>query len=152
VAVIGSGYPKRQESELAYQVGALLAQRGAWLICGGLGGVMEAACKGAKQNGGFTIGILPTATRSDANPYVDLPVVTGMGEARNVIVVSTADAVIAVGGAFGTLSEIAFALRRNMTVVTLNSWKLSNEKPIAGTRFKVARTPEEAVELLDIWQ
>jgi uncharacterized protein (TIGR00725 family) len=94
------------------------------LICGGLGGVMEAACRGAKQTGGTTVGILPGDDRSAANPYVDIVIPTGLGEARNAIVVRSADALIAIGGAYGTLSEIAFALKAGKRVVGLGTWEV----------------------------
>jgi uncharacterized protein (TIGR00725 family) len=127
VAVIGDGFCSADTALLAEEVGRLLAQRGATVVCGGLGGVMEAACRGAKSEGGLTIGILPGTSRRDANPYVDIPIVTGMREGRNVIVVSSAQSVIAVRGSFGTLSEIAHALKLGIPVVGLSSWELSQE-------------------------
>ncbi|MGB9301567.1 MAG: TIGR00725 family protein, partial [Anaerolineae bacterium] len=117
VAVIGDGFCSADTALLAEEVGRLLAQKGAAVVCGGLGGVMEAACRGAKEAGGLTIGILPGTSRRDANPYVDIPIVTGIREARNVIVVSSAQSVIAVSGSFGTLSEIAHALKLGIPVV-----------------------------------
>jgi uncharacterized protein (TIGR00725 family) len=125
VAVIGSGNATDEEDALAESVGAALARAGAVLVCGGLGGVMAAACRGAKAEGGTTLGILPGPDRRAANPDVDFVVATGIGEARNSIVVQTADAVIAVGGEFGTLSEIAFALRAGKPVVGLGTWGLT---------------------------
>lgn len=110
---------------MAEEVGAELARRGVTLVCGGLSGVMAAACKGAHAAGGTTVGILPGNRRQDANPYVDIPIVTTVGEARNVMVVNSAQAVIAIGGEYGTLSEIAFALRDGIPVVGLNTWSLS---------------------------
>jgi uncharacterized protein (TIGR00725 family) len=94
------------------------------LVCGGLGGVMEAACKGAKGSGGTTVGILPGTDRTAANPYVDTAIATGLGEARNAIVARSADALIAIGGAYGTLSEIAFALKAGKRVVGLGTWEV----------------------------
>ncbi len=94
------------------------------LICGGLGGVMEAACRGARESGGTTVGILPGTDRSAANPYVDIAIPTGLGEARNAIVARSADALIAIGGAYGTLSEIAFALKAGKRVVGLGTWEV----------------------------
>ena len=102
-------------------MGRVLARRGAILVCGGLGGVMEAACKGAKDAGGTTVGILGGEDRSDANPFVDVAIATGLGEARNAVIVCAADAVVAVGGGYGTLSEIALALRRSKRVVGLGT-------------------------------
>jgi len=146
VAVIGNGRCSADVAALAEAVGRELAQRGAVLVCGGLGGVMEAACRGAKSAGGLTIGILPGTSRRDANPYVDVPVVTGMGEARNVLVVQSAQAVIAVHGEYGTLSEIAHALKLGIPVVGLSTWHLSKDN---GERQAIvrARTPQEAVEM-----
>ena len=125
VAVIGNAYCSAEEASLAEAVGQLLAQRGAIIICGGLGGVMEAACRGAKLKDGMTIGILPGEDSSAANPYIDIPIVTGVGYARNMAVVKSAQAVIAIGGSYGTLSEIAYALKRGTPVIGLNTWSLS---------------------------
>ena len=125
IAIIGDSSCSRQEAKLAESIGELLAQRGATVICGGLGGVMEAACRGAKSRGGLTVGILPGQDSSTANPWVDIPVVTGIGEARNVAVVKSAQAVIAVCGGYGTLSEIAYALKSGIPVIGLNTWSLS---------------------------
>lgn len=110
---------------MAEDVGKEIARHDAVLVCGGLGGVMEAACKGASLAGGVTIGILPGDSRRSANPYVQIPIVTNLGEARNVIVVKTAQAVIAIGGGYGTLSEIGHALKNNIPVVGLNTWQLA---------------------------
>jgi uncharacterized protein (TIGR00725 family) len=106
---------------------------------------MAAACKGARSAGGKTVGILPGITRDEANPYVDIPIVTGIGEARNVIVVNTAQAVIAIGGKFGTLSEIAYALRNKIPVVGLNTWSLSKSGRLVKSII-AAQNPKEAVE------
>ncbi len=126
IAVIGGSSPTNPEHvRLAEEVGRELAKRGVSLVCGGLSGIMEAACKGAKSAGGTTIGILPGRSSRDANSYVDIPIVTTMGFSRNVIVVHTGDAVIAIGGAFGTLSEIGHALGDGIPVVALNTWPLS---------------------------
>jgi len=145
VAVVGGGQCSREEARLAEAVGVELAKRGVTLVCGGLGGVMEAACKGARSAKGKTVGILPSNVREEANPYVDIPIVTGMGEARNVIVVNTAQAVIAIGGKYGTLSEIACALRNNVPVIGLNTWSLS-KKGRSVRSIIAAQTPQEAVE------
>lgn len=112
------------EEGAAELVGRELGSRGVVLVCGGLGGVMEAACRGAKEAGGLTVGILPGLDRSDANPYVDVVIATGLGEARNALVVNAADAVIAVGGGYGTLSEIGLALRAGKRVVGLGTWEV----------------------------
>jgi hypothetical protein len=125
IAVIGASSCSPEEAKLAQSVGELLAQRGATIVCGGLGGVMEAVCRGAKSKGGSTIGILPGQDSSMANAWIDIPVVTGLGEARNVAVVKSAQAVIAIGGGYGTLSEIAYALKNGIPVIGLNTWSLS---------------------------
>ncbi|MEA1872503.1 MAG: TIGR00725 family protein [Chloroflexota bacterium] len=125
ISVIGASSCSPEEAKLAESVGELLAQQGAIVVCGGLGGVMEAVCRGAKSKGGLTIGILPGQDASMANPWVDIPVVTGLGEARNVVVVKSAQAVIAIGGGYGTLSEIAHALKSSIPVIGLNTWSLS---------------------------
>lgn len=145
VAVVGGGQCSREEAKLAEAVGVELAKRGVTLICGGLGGVMEAACKGARSAKGKTVGILPGSSRDEANPYVDIPIVTGMGEARNVIVVNSAQAIIAIGGKYGTLAEIAYALRNNIPVIGLNTWALS-KKGRSVRSIIAAQTPKEAVE------
>ena len=124
VAVVGSSVATAEESALAFAVGAALAEAGATLVCGGLGGVMEAACRGAREKGGTTVGILPGSDRRAANPYVGVAIATGLGEARNAVVVGCADAVIAVGGEFGTLSEIALALCAGKPVIGLRTWEL----------------------------
>jgi len=132
--------------DAAERVGRALGERGAVVVCGGLAGVMEAACRGAKDAGGATLGILPGLDRSDANPYVDVAVPTGLGEARNALVVRAADALIAVGGEWGTLSEIALAMRAGKRVVGLGTWELHRGgRPVEG--ILAAADPDEAVEL-----
>jgi uncharacterized protein (TIGR00725 family) len=125
IAVIGDSVCSAEEAKLADTVGELLALQGVTVICGGLTGVMEAACRGAKSKGGLTIGILPGENSSMANPWVDIPMVTGIGEARNIVVVKSAQAVISIGGGYGTLSEIAYALKSGIPVIGLNTWSLS---------------------------
>jgi uncharacterized protein (TIGR00725 family) len=127
VAVVGASAGTPSELALGEAVGRLLAERGAVLVCGGMGGVMEAAAGGAMNAGGTTVGILPTVSRLDANPYLTIAVATGMGEARNAIVVRTVDVVIAVHGEYGTLSEIALALKMGKPVVGLGTWELVRE-------------------------
>jgi uncharacterized protein (TIGR00725 family) len=122
VAVVGPGDASTEQEALAEEVGRLLARRGAVVVCGGLGGVMEAACRGARGEGGTTVGILPGFDRGAANPHVSVAVATGLGEARNALVVRAADALVAVGGAYGTLSEIALALKAGKPVVGLGTW------------------------------
>lgn len=144
VAVVGAGECDADVAAQAETVGRALAQAGATIVCGGRGGVMEAACRGAKSAGGTTIGILPGVDRSVANPYIDLPIVTGMGQARNVIVVYSAEAVVAVDGSFGTLSEIAHALKAGIPVVGLGTWELATHGRDADAIHRVSE-PEEAV-------
>ena len=124
IAVIGAARAPEAQYSDAVRIGRRLAEAGAVVVCGGLGGVMEAACRGAKEAGGTTVGILPGNDRSEANDFVDVAIATGIGEARNVSVVATADAVLAVGGEFGTLSEIALALKAGTPVIGLDSWEL----------------------------
>jgi hypothetical protein len=145
IAVIGAGRCSAAVAAVAEAVGRELAQRGVVLVCGGLGGVMEAACRGAKSAGGLTVGILPGTSRQEANPYVDIPIVSGMGEARNVLVVQSAQAVIAVHGEYGTLSEIGHALKLGIPVVGIDTWQLlkDGEERQAIVR---AGNPQEAVE------
>ena len=144
IAVIGGGDCSPQEAELAEEVGRELARHGAILVCGGLGGIMEAACKGANSQGGTTIGVLPGNNSEAANPYVQIPIVTGFGEARNVIVVKSAQAVIAIGGGHGTLTEIGHALRNGIPVIGLNTWSLSRDGQVDNSIIQV-QNPAEAV-------
>lgn len=125
IAVIGGHQCSSEELKLAEAIGRELAKRGVTLICGGLDGVMEAACRGASSEGGVTVGILPGDDRRSANPYVSIPVVTGLGYARNVIVVKSAQAVIAIDGSYGSLSEIAHALQSRIPVIGVNTWSMS---------------------------
>ncbi len=125
IAVIGGSQCTKEEAQTAEEVGRELARHGAILVCGGLGGVMEAVSKGASAEGGITVGILPGDNRQAANPYIQIPIVTGIGYARNVAVVKSAQAVIAIDGNYGTLSEIAYALQSGIPVVGLNTWSLS---------------------------
>lgn len=139
IAVIGAGACSAEIELLAAQVGAEIARRGATLICGGLGGVMTAAARGAKEAGGVTLGILPGPFTDVANPYIDYAVATNMGQARNAIIVQSADALIAVAGGYGTLSEIALALKIGKLVVAL-----CPEFTVAG--LKVVQGAMEAVD------
>jgi uncharacterized protein (TIGR00725 family) len=144
IAVIGGGQCSNEEARMAEEVGHELAKQGAILVCGGLGGIMEAACKGASSEGGVTIGILPGESRQAANPYVTIPVATGIGHARNAAVVKSAQAVIAISGSYGTLSEISLALNSGIPVIGLNTWSLSkNNQP--DNSIIQAQNPAEAV-------
>lgn len=147
VAVIGSGRASPVIEDLAVRVGHGIAERGGVVVCGGLAGVMAGACRGAKEAGGTTIGILPGLDRADANAWVDIAVPTGLGEVRNVLVVRASDAVVAVGGSHGTLAEMAFALKAGRPLVALRSWTMTPgdaDSPDPGVQ--VASSPEEAVE------
>jgi uncharacterized protein (TIGR00725 family) len=146
IAVIGGNAPDAASAELAEAVGREVAGRGAVLVCGGLGGVMEAACRGAAAAGGLTVGILPGQSREAANPYVRLPIVTGIGYARNAIVVASAQAVIAIDGSYGTLSEISFALQAGTPVIGLGTWELSRGGQTDNSIIR-AETAAEAVTL-----
>ncbi|MEW5978038.1 MAG: TIGR00725 family protein [Acidobacteriota bacterium] len=147
IGVMGAGECSQEIYALAEETGRLIARHHAVLICGGRGGVMEAAAKGAKSEGGLTIGILPEADTSRMNPYIEVPIVTGMGNARNVINVLSSQAVIAISGGFGTLSEVAIALKCGVPVVGLRTWQLASElEPAVGPDLlQLVQTPEEAV-------
>ena len=142
IGIIGAGTCSQEAYQTAEKLGRLIAERGDTLICGGLGGVMEAAAKGAKSKGGITVGILPGFSAEDANPFIDIPVVTGLSHARNVIVVRSSDILIAVAGEYGTLSEIAIALKLGKPVIGIGSWNIS--KDILQTQ-----SPEETINLVD---
>lgn len=139
IAVVGGGDCSPEVRAQARRLGRLLAEDGHVVLCGGLGGVMEAVCCGAEEAGGLTVGILP-GEKEDANGCVGIAIATGMGHARNVIIVKSADAVIALPGEHGTLSEIALALKMGKPVVSLRSWAIPG--------ILRAETPEEALALL----
>jgi uncharacterized protein (TIGR00725 family) len=140
VAVIGGNDCSPEVEKLAYETGREIAKAGYILVCGGLGGVMEAASQGAKKAGGLTIGILPGKNKRDANPFIDIPIVTSMSHARNAIIVRTADAVIAVGGKYGTLSEIALAKAIDRPVFGLKTWDIEGVIKIS--------TPRDAIKMI----
>ena len=146
IGIIGAGQCTPEEASLAEEVGHRLAQAGAVVVCGGLGGVMEAACRGARSANGLTLGLLPGLDRSDANPSVELALPTGLGEARNILIVRAAQAIIAIGGEYGTLSEIAFALRTRVPIIGLGTWQLARGNRIE-SHFPAAADAEEAVRL-----
>ena len=145
IGVIGGNKVGEQIAKQAYTVGRLIAEKGAILLCGGLGGVMEAACKGAFEAGGTTIGILPGQKKSDANPYVKIAIPTGLGTARNFVIAQAGDVFIAIDGAYGTLSEIALALHAGKKVVNLGSWDLKSAGPVDVDQYLNVTSPEEAV-------
>jgi uncharacterized protein (TIGR00725 family) len=140
IAVVGGGACSPEVRDTAKRLGQIIASHGHVLICGGLGGVMEAACCGAREAGGLCVGILP-GKRQEANTCVDVTIATGMGHARNAIIVKSADVVIALPGELGTLSEMALAMKMNKPVISLNSWEICGA-------FQV-EDPEEVAELLD---
>jgi uncharacterized protein (TIGR00725 family) len=141
IGVIGAGDCSDEVYELAEEVGERIAKAGAVLVCGGLGGVMEAASKGAKKGGGTTIGILPGIDKNQANPYIDFPIVTGLGEGRNLLVIRNSDVVIALPGEYGTLSEIAFCLKIGKPLIGLSTcWDVSED-------IMKAKNPEEAIRI-----
>jgi uncharacterized protein (TIGR00725 family) len=146
VSVIGGGQCGAVEQALAEEVGRLVAREGATLVCGGMGGVMEAAARGAKEAGGTTIGILPGHDRAAANPYLDHVLTTGMGHARNLAVVSSGDAAIAIGGGYGTLSEIGLAAKIGRPVVILAGWRLESFEGTDGIQY--ASSAREAMDLV----
>jgi uncharacterized protein (TIGR00725 family) len=144
VAVCGSGEATTQEEAWAEEVGRLIAEAGAVLVCGGLGGVMDAAARGCEAGGGPSIGILPGERRDPASPHLTVSIPTGLGEARNALVVRAADALIAIGGEFGTLSEIALALKTGTPVVGLHTWELAKGGSLVHAIVRT-ETPQEAV-------
>lgn len=152
VAVVGDGDPRGVEAhrllEWAEEIGQLLGRAGATVVTGGLGGVMRAASRGALGAGGTTIGILPGTDPGDANEFVRISIPTGLGVVRNLVVVTAADAVVAVGGRHGTLSEIGLALRMGRHVVALSSWRVESDHRLGGPRVHRARDPREAVAMV----
>jgi hypothetical protein len=145
IAVIGPGDVRSPEVlDSAEEAGAAVAEAGAILVCGGLGGVMEAACRGARSRGGVTVGILPGGDREDANGWVSIALPTGLGEARNALIARAADAVVAIGGGWGTLSEIALACRLGRPVVGVGSWVVSH-RDVADPTVEQAQDAAQAV-------
>lgn len=144
LGVIGSGDNDSNLDGIAREVGSLIAKAGYALINGGLGGIMEASARGAKEAGGLTIGLLPGAEKKTANPYIDIAIPTGMGDMRNALIVRGSLGLVAIGGSMGTLSELAMAIKANKPVIGLNTWDISKE-------IVEAKGPKEAIEkLLDL--
>jgi uncharacterized protein (TIGR00725 family) len=141
IGVIGAGACSHEIYELARRVGAGIAKAGAILVCGGLGGVMEGACRGAFEAGGQTIGILPGPDKGEANPYVAIPVVTDLGHARNVLIVRSSDILVAISGGYGTLSEISIALKLGKPVIGLRTWPNME-------RIHYVTTPKEVIDAI----
>jgi uncharacterized protein (TIGR00725 family) len=144
VAVIGPSDATSQEARDAEEIGRKLADAGAILVCGGLGGVMGAACHGASAAAGTTVGLLPGTDRNSANEYLQIALPTGLGELRNGLIIRAADAVIAVGGAYGTLSEIALALRTGVPVIGLNTWEIEGIEEVKSAAEAVTRAMHRA--------
>ncbi|MBI1911369.1 MAG: TIGR00725 family protein [Deltaproteobacteria bacterium] len=140
IGIIGLGLEDEALNKIAGEVGALIGSAGLGLVNGGLFGVMQASARGCRQAGGLTIGLLPGIDPKDANPYIDIPIPTGMGEMRNLLIVRAASALIAIGGGYGTLSEIALGLKSSKPVIGINTWDIS-------PNIIKAATPSEAVEL-----
>jgi len=139
VGIIGGNNPEAKHLDMARRVGELVAQAGAILVCGGLGGVMAAASSGAKKAGGLTVGILPGSAAEEANPYIDIPIATGMGYSRNSLVAMNSDVLIAIDGEYGTLTEIAYGNIYGKTVIGLDTWDMKG--------VIQASSAEEAVEM-----
>jgi uncharacterized protein (TIGR00725 family) len=139
IGVIGGASPEPEHRQIAYEVGKLIGERGTILVCGGLGGVMEAAARGAKKAGGLTIGLLPGNSHDEANPYIDVPIATGLGYSRNSLVAMNADVLIAVDGQYGTLSEIAYGNIYGKKVIGIGTWDIQG--------VMRADTPEQAIEM-----
>jgi len=139
IGLIGASSCPQKVAEIAEKVGEEIARRGAVLICGGLGGVMEAGCRGAKKEGGTTVGVIPYREVDRANDYVDVVIATGMGEARNAIIINSSDGLIAISGKYGTLSEIAFALKSGKPIVGISTWDIDE-------RIQKVDNPVKAVD------
>lgn len=146
ISVIGESHASKKNYEIAVRVGELIAKHGGTVFCGGTTGIMEAVCKGAKKNNGLTVGILPHSKRSKANKYVDIPIPTGVGYARNKYVVKSGQAVIAIGGSYGTLTEIGYALGYKIPVIGINTWSVS-KKGHEKAPIIYVKTPEKAVAM-----
>ncbi len=140
IAVFGGRVSSKALLNVAYEVGQLIADRNGILYCGGMGGVMEAACRGAREHGGLTVGILPTAEAESANSFVDIPIVTGIGTARNSIIARSVHGGIAINGRYGTLSEIAYSLDFHKPIVGIETWDIEGIIPV--------KTAREAVQTL----
>lgn len=140
IAVVGAGKCSKKLRDMAADVGRIIAENGGVIICGGLGGIMEGVAKGAKDAGGVTIGIIPSDQKEEANEYIDYVIPSGLGEARNILVVRSADVIIAFPGKYGTLSEMAFALQSGKPLISVNAWKLGDD-------ILQAETPEEAAKM-----
>ena len=150
IAVVGGSEPSRTAEAIAEQIGSALARRGAVIVCGGLGGIMAAVCRGAHEEGGTTVGILPTEQRADGNDHLDIALATGLGEIRNTLIVRSADAVIAIEGEFGTLSEIGFALRIGKPVVGIDTWEVAQRGQASDAIVRVSSAAEAVEKALEL--
>lgn len=150
VGVIGSGDSDPATERIAERIGRELAEAGAVLVCGGLGGVMEAACRGAAGAGGLTIGLLPGVERDSGNRWLSVAIPTGLGELRNGLVVRASEVLIAIGGEYGTLSEVAFALKIGRPVVGVNTWHLTRPDGTTDTGLVVSNTEDAVAVALDL--
>ncbi len=146
VAIIGAGKCSKKLRDMAYEAGKYIAENGGVVVCGGMGGIMEGAARGAREGGGLTIGILPTDKKEDANEFIDIVIPTGFGEARNLMVVRSADAVIAFPGKYGTLTEMAFALHAGKPLISVSAWKLGDEIRQVDSPLEAAKLAMELVE------
>lgn len=142
IGVIGGGVATPEQFQAAMEVGRLIARKGWHLVCGGLGGVMKGAARGAHEAGGVTIGLLPGDDRSAANRYITVPVATGLGEGRNLLIVRTADLLVSIGGEFGTLSEIALARKIGRPVIGLDTWDIPGVIQVRSPRDALACAAE----------
>ncbi len=146
IAVVGPAKCSEKQADLAEAIGRMIAERGAVLVCGGRGGVMEAACRGAASAGGTTVGILPGTDVGEGNPYLTIALPTGLGEARNALIARSGQAMIAIGGSYGTLSEIALALKAGRRVIGLKTWSASDHAA-AELEILPAKDAAEAVTM-----
>lgn len=148
VGVIGGARPESKFRKIAFEVGQLIAEKGAILICGGLSGVMEAAARGAKKSGGLCVGILPGNSIKDANPYIDISIATGMGYSRNHLVVMNADVLIAIDGEYGTLSEIAYSRVYDKKVIGIGTWDIEGVISVESAEEAVDKALEDFFPLV----
>lgn len=149
VAVCGGGVYEEAAAATAEALGVELARRGAIVVCGGLGGVMEAVCRGVRSEGGLSVGFLPGTERAEANDFVDIALPTGVGEMRNMLLVRASDAVIAISGEFGTLSEVAFALRLGIPVVGIDTWEVTNKTRRDDPIIRAQDAPDAAAKVFE---
>ncbi len=152
ISVIGENRPSKENYRLAYELGRFLGSEGCVVFNGGLGGVMEAVSKGVRETGGTSIGLLPGLNPSDANRYIDLPIVTGIGYARNILVANNGEIVIAIGGRFGTLNEISYALNSGIPVLALHSWELHRKGECPENYYPVESLVELKTKIVQVLQ